>query len=444
MSLSIDFDLMPTDSPVSTVPPDLPAVVADALPEPAEPSEQSRFVDVPIERIDDVVQRMNELLVGWSAFEQRMADLARLATELEFRTDRLQSVAGHSETPSVESECARSGLDQAPIEQPAEAIQDVQILAADMEAAVAELRGQLTGQAKLAGELQDRLMRLRFVPLASLEDRLERTIRETSTACGNQVDWILDDGQIELDTTVVVRLADSLLQLAHNAVIHGIEAPSARIAAGKTPVGQVKLRAYREGGLIIIQMIDDGSGVDPALVRRMAVAREILSADAAAKLSDTDAVNLIFRSTGAGMNIVQNQVRKLKGAVAVESTPGRGTTVTIRLPVIQTLTRGLFVRANGQTFALPFDSVIQFLRLAPGQIDSAGPEPVLEHNGQIYAVHRLAELLQLAESGEPSTRPPGVIVDVGGRHIVLIVDQLLGGREIVIKPLGSHLGRVLG
>jgi len=310
----------------------------------------------------------------------------------------------------------------------------------------------------LTSEIQDKLMQLRMVPLATLATHLQRAVRVTARQRGKEAELVLEGEDVAFDKTMLEAMAEPLLHMLRNAVDHGIEAPEQRQALGKPPQGEIHLRAFREGSQIVLQMHDDGAGLDLQRLRATAVREDSLSEEDAARLTHEQLYALIFRpglstaqevseisGRGVGMDVVQTTVKRLKGQVSIDSTPGQGVTFTIRLPLTLAITRVFLVKANGQTFAIPFADVTQIVRLAPEAIASVDDTPVVSIAEQTVPVIRLSERLCLPATPESPVRLlPMVVTQAGDRQVAFVVDQLLGGREVVVKPLGSHLRRVQG
>jgi chemosensory pili system protein ChpA (sensor histidine kinase/response regulator) len=297
-----------------------------------------------------------------------------------------------------------------------------------------------------------------MVALATLATRLHRAVRVLAREQDKLVDLVLEGEDIELDKTVREEIADPLLHLLRNAVDHGIEPPALRQVMGKPERGLIRLRAYHEGNQVVIQVSDDGAGLEPEILRSAAISGGYVSEADAPQLSDEELYSLVFlpgfstasevsevSGRGVGLDIVKTNVHKLKGTVTLDSTPGQGATFTIRLPMTLAVTRALLVKAHNETFAIPLDTVTQILRLEREEIEHVGQEPVIRVGGQVYPMLRLGQVLNLKQPADETVqRLPVLILNAGGKQIALVVDQLLAGREIVIKTLGNHLRRVHG
>jgi len=454
-------------------------------------SRQGQFVRIAVERLDELTKLISELVINRTTFEQRMAELVRQVSELEPSASRLKNVVykietgyeasaldgGHGIGPArgdngginrLLATYQTHGFDDLQFDrytefhlmsrELAEATNDVQTTTGELGGLIGDFESCLTRQARLTGEVEDKLMRLRMVPLSSFAPRLQRTVRNVADQQSKQVDLVLEGETTELDKTVLEEMNDPLMHLLRNAVDHGIEPPEVRHMKGKPGKGTIRLRAYHEGSQVILQITDDGAGVDPNLLRSTAVQRGILASSDMNAVSDEDLLALLFlpgfstarevseiSGRGVGLDIVKAQVTKLKGSVHLESRAGQGATFTIRLPMTLAITRALMIKANQETFAIPLDAIRQIQRLESHEIDQIGRDPVARIGGKVYPLISLAKVLSLKRPADESvTRPPVLIVNAGAKQIALVVDHILGGREIVIKSLGSHLRQVRG
>jgi chemosensory pili system protein ChpA (sensor histidine kinase/response regulator) len=462
-----------------------------AAPAPRKPTQ---VVRVPIERLDELVKLVSELVISRTTFEQRMADFERTNEELQLSVERLRRVSlvletqyevralggrftlsplgGDAGLPSREPMPMFNthGFDELEFDrytefhrlsrELTETTSDINTIGNELIGLSGDFDSILNRQGRLSSELQDKLMRTRMVPLATLATRLHRAVRVLAREQSKQVDLVIegDAERVELDKTVLEEMADPLLHLLRNAVDHGIEPSALRQVMGKPERGIIRLRAYHEGNQVVIQVSDDGAGLEPQLLRAAAVAGGYVSSADALQLSDEELRSLIFlpgfstagevsevSGRGVGLDIVKTSVHKLKGTVALDSTVGQGATFTIRLPMTMAVTRALMVRAHNESFAIPLDAVTQIVRLEREEIERVGQEPVIRVGGKVYPLLRLGEVLNLKQPADETVqRLPVLILNAEGQRVALVVDQLVSGREIVIKTLGNHLRRVHG
>ena len=301
-------------------------------------------------------------------------------------------------------------------------------------------------------------MRVRMVPLAHLAGRLQRTVRQTAAAVGKSARLTVEGETTDFDKTVLEEMSEPLLHILRNAVDHGIEPAGERAAAGKPAAGTVTVRAHAEGTQVVVRVSDDGRGIDLDAVRATAAAKGFLTADEAAAAGTAALHDLLFRpgfstapavseisGRGVGLDAVKVLVGRLKGTVGVGSEPGRGTTFTIRLPLTLAVLRALMVRAGGQTFAVPLGAVVRILRLDPEYSGAIEGRDVVRIDGDTLPRVSLAGRLNLRGGADaPPERPPVVVVSAGDRKYAVVVDEILGGREVVLKSLGTHVRRAPG
>jgi len=450
----------------------------------------SKIVRVPLERLDELVKLVSELVISRSAFELRMKDFAREVDELRLSSERLRRLTSTIETNyevralggrinllgGTRDRNAVNELGTADIgdfdelqfdrytefhllsRELTETSSDIRTMGTELYNLIAEFDGILTRHRRLSTQIQDELMRTRMVPLATLATRFYRTVRVLSREQGKFVDLIIEGEEIEMDTTVLDAIVDPLLHLLRNAVDHGIETPEVRKSKGKSERGRIDLRAYNEGNQVVIQVRDDGAGLDLQAIRSVAIREGYVSDTEVQNLSDAEIYSFVFMpgfstadevsevsGRGVGLDVVRTNVEDLKGTVAIDSTPGEYTRYTIRLPMTLAVTRAILVQVNEETFAIPLSAVSQILRLDEERIESTGKKPAIRLGERVVPLLHLGEALGLGQSaGDIAARMPLLILKVGDKEIGLVVDQLLTGREIVIKTLGTHLRRVHG
>lgn len=449
------------------------------------------MVRVPIQRLDDLVRLVGEMVISRSTYEQHLARLVHQVDELRLSLERLRRISNTVETRyevstlgggrgrpgtlhvvSPGSGRATSGTAQEfdaleldrysdftlVSRELSETTADINALGQEFGDILGDFDSYLNRHARLTSEAQDKLMRLRMVPMSTLTTRLQRTVRVTAKQQGKDVDLVLEGEEVEFDKTVLEEMAEPLLHLLRNSVDHGIEPPALRQAINKPQRGQITLRAYTEGTHVVIQVRDDGAGLEPELLRAAAIRGGFVAEAEAAQLSHEQLYGFIFRAgfstaqqvseisgRGVGADIVQATVNRLKGRVNVDSVPGTGVTFTITLPLTLAITRVLLVKAHEETFAVPLADITHILRLDPENMSYVGDVPVLQVEGQVVPIVRLGEKLRLQQPADNSVqRWPVVVTQVGEKRLGIVVDHLLGGREVVVKTLGNHLRRIDG
>ena len=312
----------------------------------------------------------------------------------------------------------------------------------------------LQQQSRVSSELQDGLMRARMVPFDGLVPRLRRVVRQAATDTGKQVHLVLEGTHGELDRNVLDRMVAPLEHMLRNSVAHGLEKPKQRREAHKPEEGTIAIKLRREGSEIVLEVSDDGAGLDREAIRRRGEQRGLI--EAGATLSDTELDQLIFASgfstsdkvsqlsgRGVGMDVVRNEVRQLGGTVDIHSVRGQGVTFILRLPQTLAVTQAVFVRIGETTFAVPVASVSGIGRIARGRYEAG--EGAYHYAGEEYALHDLGSLVgQAAAHADGAAQIPLLLVRAGDLRAAVAIDQVLGNREIVVKPVGLQIASVPG
>jgi len=324
---------------------------------------------------------------------------------------------------------------------------------------VRELKEAGQHMARVVGELQEEVMRTRMLPVAQLFRRFPRPVRDLSAELGKEVDLSFVGEETELDRSVIEEMVDPLGHLLRNAIDHGVEPPEVRERAGKPRRATITLAARQEEDQVVIEVRDDGAGMDLEKLKALALRRGVISAGAAAALSPEKTAQLVFASglstaervtdisgRGVGMDVVKAHVARLRGSVHIRTARGAGTTVTMRLPLTLAISQALLVRAGQTTVAIPLAYVIETARLGPASVQAVHGRLAATLRGRALPLVGLREVV-----GEPGPAParPGSPVDVvrvrsGGHEFGFIVDELVGDQEVVIKPVGPALGEVPG
>ncbi len=316
---------------------------------------------------------------------------------------------------------------------------------APLRANIAKFRNAVQILGRITGELQEGVMKIRMVPISQLFSRFPRLVRDLTRSLGKEVELVVEGEDTELDKSVIEDILDPLIHCVRNAIDHGVEPPEARRKIGKGPRGTVRLSARNEGNSIIISVSDDGRGIDVDSVRSRAVERGLIHPSKV--LSDVEAFNVIFEpgfstaatvtnisGRGVGLDVVRKQVEKLKGSVSVWSEPGQGTTFTIKLPLTLAIIQGLMVKVGREQYVIPVGSVIESLRVRPGEIDLIDHYEVFNFRDDVLSLLRLDRLFKVQSTND---KPYSfvVIVGTGDKKVGLMVDSLIGEEDVVIKPL---------
>jgi chemotaxis protein histidine kinase CheA/ActR/RegA family two-component response regulator len=317
-----------------------------------------------------------------------------------------------------------------------------------------EVEMGLGGLGLAVGQLRDTVMKLRMVPIARLFSKYQRTVRELGGKLGKEITVELRGAETELDKVLVERLEDPLLHLVRNAADHGIESPDERERAGKPRAGRVVLSAGQSGGQIVVSIRDDGRGLDAEKLKRKALEKGLLTRDEADALDTEQSYQLIFRAgfstaeqvsdvsgRGVGMDVVREAISRLKGDIRISSELGKGTTLELSLPLTLAITQVLTARAGGELVAIPLDAVVSAQTVEPGDLERVATGTCIRVGSTLLQVVDLAQVLGLSGStslaDEHATAV--VIVRVGQTELALLVQQVLGRHEVVIKALGPLL-----
>jgi two-component system chemotaxis sensor kinase CheA len=398
------------------------APAAKAAPAPAAPAgDQKRSsihqtIRVDIERLDALLNLVGELVIN----RTRISDIA---TTLERLMNDKVGAAGNNSAGII-----------AP-------------LAKDLADSAALL-------ARTTNEIQESIMKVRMVPIGQVFDRFPRLVRDVAKARGKEVQLVISGAETDLDKTIVDEVGEPLMHLLRNNVDHGIEPPDEREKIGKNRVGTITLNAYHEGNQIIIEVSDDGGGINLEKVRARGLKQGLISPDD--RLTDREIIELIFTpgfstaevvsdvsGRGVGMDVVKRNITRLKGVFDVDSVQGQGTRFTIKLPLTLAIIQALLVRVAEELYAIPLDSVIESQRVEMTDVRSVHGNEVITLRGQVVPLVRIAEFFELGGYRDPD-KVMIVIVGLQGRQVGLVVDSFEGEQEIVIKPLSDVVGRIAG
>ncbi len=318
------------------------------------------------------------------------------------------------------------------------------------------LRGKLADalgfQSRVLNELQKSVMKIRMVPVEQLFRRFPRIVRDVARLRNKDISIELAGQTTDLDKSILDALADPLAHLVRNAADHGIETGAERQAAGKSPRGTIRLNAYHDGDQVVIEVSDDGKGLDRNKIVRRAIERGIITAEAAAQLNDLESLQLVFApglstadevteisGRGVGLDVVKSSLEALKGTVELESTPGRGTTFRLLVPLTLASIRALLFRVHGRLYAVPLASVAEITRITEQGIHRIDDHEVFQLREQVLTLVRLDRLDLKLAGGEHGKRIFVIVIGTGGRRFGLAVDSLMGEEELVIKALEDQL-----
>lgn len=309
-------------------------------------------------------------------------------------------------------------------------------------------------------EIQASVLGIRMVPVKTVFSKFPRMLRDLAKASGKKIDLQVIGEDTEIDKSIIEELGDPMIHLIRNSADHGIEMPEVRVKSGKSEVGTVILRARHEGDSVIVEIEDDGKGIDPAVIRAKAVEKGLFSQERADAMPDDEVIELIFApgfstaakvtdisGRGVGMDVVRSNVRKLNGRVGVRSTVGKGSIFTIKLPLTLAIIDALLVKSGEQVFAIPGTAVEETLIVPPESVSHLTSRQAINLRGEVLGVCRLKRLLKSASPVNPAGEADGlsvVVVSAAGRRMGIIVDAFVRRQEVVIKPLAPYLASLPG
>ena len=472
-------------APVQPVPE--PAVVEEKNQAEAEPTkakdtgatEDREVIRVSRDRLERLLNLVGELVIGRGRLEQRLSVLEQLSQQvLACRVRLIDSVRSFEEKHTFTLPTSTGGTDQGKGAAGAALFQglsdfgslefdkydDFNILArriSEVTADISESMTQLSTSIRRSHEdmsqlqqltlgMRDEIARARMVPIGTPFTRFRRATREMARATGKEVTLVTSGEHTEVDTGVVERLVDPLVHLVRNAVYHGIELAALRVSKGKPAAGTIYLHASHRGNAVLIEVEDDGAGLDIEKIRAKAVERGLVRSDIAKNMPEAEAIKFIFlpgfstaeqvgdqAGRGVGMDVVKRVIESMNGHIDVESVRGVGTKFTMHLPLTLLIATALMVRCGEERYGIPLPSVREVTMLTSGSLQQMGDRSMLHIGDEAIDVQPLEQLMYRNSSGRVEIGKPVVIVRTGTGPIGLAVDELLGRQEIVIKPIGA-------
>ncbi len=315
---------------------------------------------------------------------------------------------------------------------------------------IKELNESIAAIDRLTSDLQYTVLAMRMSPVDYLFGKFPRLVRDMSKKEGKDIELVIEGKEIELDRLVMDEINDVLVHLLRNAVDHGIETPEQRAQIGKKPKGTIKLAARREGDYVVIEVSDDGRGIDTEAVKKVAVEKGVITRENASKMSTEEVFDLLgapglstqrevteFSGRGVGFDVVKSKIRSLGGAIKIQSKKDVGTKVILKLPLTTAIIQSLMVTVGDETYAIPLGSIQEIVDIRKSDLKSIQQREVIKHRGKIVPVLRLKELLDAPNGREMG---PVIIVEWDGEMAGLMVDSILGQQKIVVKPLTGILG----
>jgi chemosensory pili system protein ChpA (sensor histidine kinase/response regulator) len=438
------------------------------------PQEQVR---IRADLLDRLVNYAGEVAIYRARLEQQLGGFRGYLNEMEITSQRLrdqlrkleieteaqimaryQRAGEDDETAFDPLELDRFSTQQQLTRALAETAADIVSLQGSLDDITSQYETLLLQQSRVSSDLQEGLMRTRMVPFDALVPRLRRVLRQAGGETGKQVQLKVDGAQGEMDRNVLDRMTAPLEHMLRNSVVHGLETPAERRAAGKPDEGSVTVSVRREGSEVVMVVADDGRGLNRDAIQAKALERGLLKLDM--KVSDQALYAFILESgfstaetvgrlagRGVGMDVVHNEIRQLGGSLQLDSTPGRGSRFTIRLPFTLAVTQAALVKIGETSFAVPISSVQGVGRIARNELEKqlASGKPVYMYAGEEYAIYDLGKLLgQAPARAQGSLQMPLLLSRSGDQRTAICVDEVQGSREIVVKPVGAQVSSVPG
>ncbi len=306
--------------------------------------------------------------------------------------------------------------------------------------------------ARITSELQDNVMKVRMLPIAQLFSRYPRVVHDLVRNTNKQVSLEIHGEETELDRMVIEQISDPLIHIIRNAVDHGIEPAKERVRRGKPETGTLKLEAYPEGNYVVIEVSDDGRGIDPDFIKAKALSKGFIQPEEADRMGEEELLGLIMRpgfstadevtttsGRGVGMDVVKDNIEKLNGTIETQSTPGTGTLFRIKIPLTLAIIPALLVHVAGEIFTIPLSAVDETIRIRPNEISSIEGMEVYYLRETTLPLIRIAQVLKMDAPAPVGNEVFVVVVNTGNRQAGLVVDKLRGREEVVIKPLEDYL-----
>lgn len=452
---------------------------------------EKKVVRVGVEGLNLLMNLVGELVINRTRLDQRIIYLNKIGYELNFSQDRLLKVIqdfkekyefsqsskpeiGHGLPPTPRREPAnqKSALLDGFFDLEFDQYDDFNILSRslmEIGSDISEIMSQLTSFfdefkeessriRQTTDSLQEEITNIRMVEIGQLFNRFHRTVRDVGKEESKSVHLTIAGADAKLDKTVVDEIADPLMHLVRNAVSHGIESAQERSAKGKPPEGEVSLNAYKEGDNIIIEVGDDGNGIDVQRIREAIAEKGLRSIAEIERLSDDEAMRFIFMpgfstkknvsaisGRGVGMDVVKTNITRLGGAIDIKTELGQGTRFLIKLPLTLVIYAALLVKSGEQEFAISLTSVEETARIPINHVYTVGSREVIKLRDQVLPIRRLNDILQYTQGTQPEAGQgymPVVIVRSTDQTMALMVDELIGRETIVVKPLGDYLKNV--
>lgn len=320
---------------------------------------------------------------------------------------------------------------------------------------ITEQERVLKHMSRVISEFQENVMKIRMLPIEQLFSRFPRVVRDLSGQLQKDIQLVMEGGETELDRTVIEELSDPMIHIIRNSIDHGIEANEEREKNGKTRQGTITISATHKENQVVLVVEDDGAGIDPEKIKASALKKGVITAQQAEKMTDTELVHLVFAAgfstasvvsdvsgRGVGMDVVRNHIEKLNGMVEIQTEKGKGTKMIIKLPLTLAILKGFLIEINQRTFAIPMSSVNEIFTIQKGDIQNVNGQAMVKIREQSIPLFWATDMFGFQESRVPKESMVVMMIGIAEKRIGLIVDKLIGNQEIVIKSMGSYVGKI--
>ncbi|MCK5684123.1 response regulator [bacterium] len=432
--------------------------------------EISKTVRVGIEKLDNLINLVGELVINKIRLDQRLGHLTTLVTNLHSQEKHLQKVGRNLEMLSelfeeLPKEYHRGGYSEEGIQE-FSTFDEVKVDLVSIMSQLIEISTQFTELSddlnittlrigKITVDLQENIMKVRMFPVDRVFQQFPRVVRDLSRKTGKKMQLEMSGEETELDKTVIEKIGDPLMHLVRNSIDHGIESPSERVLLGKSESGTIKLSAFHKGNNIIIEIEDDGRGLEIEKIKTSAIAKGIISEREVNQLTKKEIMNLIFlpgfstsksvtdiSGRGVGMDVVRSNINELKGTIELNSKPGKGTKIAVKLPLTLAIIQALIVETNGEDYVIPINSVVETTIVYKNEVKMVGESRVFFSRNEYIPIISLADVLGHQSIQNDKAKSVVVVVTSGEQILGLEVDILKGKHEIVVKNLGHYLKKI--
>ena len=416
---------------------------------------QAQILRVDSRRIDSLLNLVSELVITKGGFNQALANLAGVFTSFQFVRTQFSSVIKElsASVPGMINMAVKGQVTVSDIRKELDArfarvFLSLESFEAEVKSANSKVKSITGDLGRITGELHEGVLKIRMVPVDQVFQRFPRLVRDLCKALNKNVKLDIIGGETEMDKTVTEELVDPLMHCVRNSMDHGIEIPEDRIAAGKSAEGHLTLKASNQGNMVVIEVIDDGRGINAEAVRAKGIERGLISANK--NLSDNEIFSLIMEpgfstaqkitnisGRGVGLDVVKRSIEKLNGEISISSTFGQGTKFTIKLPLTLAIVQGLLVRVGRDVYAIPITSVLESFRVMKEELNILDGSEVFNVREDVVSIVRLGKVFGL-ESDDYVHCHYLVLVGTEEKKVGLLVDELIGEEDVVIKPLKDH------